>query len=480
MDEPAGRRRLVVGGVVGGAVVAALVLVGAFWWGGATGGREAGPPTADAPAGTPATMETVAGEWTYVTVPEGVPREGTGRIIFDDGQASSTLSCSYSSADMVWGPAGALRFERILSSRAACLLRDGTVIHGPDLLAVRSAVLVDDILHLRNAEGATVVELRRTDTEALGETPVTATNAHGSWDVVAFDGLSHTEVAAQDAYVTLDENGDATGDDGCNSFFADVTWGQPGELRLDSFGSTLIGCVPHTSVIGALQEVTSAVLLDPDTLHLRDAAGATVVELRRTGVDAETSAAVDGTWRVEDARFTIVGGRMHGVDRCNSMSGEVVRGDDGSLRFDELVVTAAGCGSRLGQALVDTRSAEVRDDDELALRAGEGTTLVELSRVHFPERAFVTALGDGTRIELVIADGRVRSPAGCDGLVGTYEATDDGTFAFEPGMARGGGCDRSGELAEELVAAVRWSGSPTTLDLWAADGTRLVHLGAAN
>ncbi|MDR6173808.1 heat shock protein HslJ [Nocardioides zeae] len=373
MDEPAGRRRLVVGGVVGGVVVAALVLLGALWWGGAAGGggREAGPPTADAPAGTPATMETVAGEWTYVTVPEGVPREGTGRIVFDDGRASSTLSCSYSSADMVWGPAGALRFERILSSRAACLLRDGTVIHGPDLLAVRSAVLVNDIL------------------------------------------------------------------------------------------------------------------------HLRDAAGATVVELRRTGADAETSAAVDGTWIVErvagevlphagDARITIAGDVASGVDVCNSTGGEVVRGDDGALRFEHVLTTLVGCGSRLGQTLVDTRSAVVRDGDELVLQAGDGTTLVELSRVQFPERTFVTALGDGTRIELVIADGRVSSPAGCDGLVGTYEAADDGTFAFEPGTARGGACDRSGELVEEFVAAVRWSGSPTTLDLWAADGTRLVHLGAAD
>ncbi|GAB3078820.1 META domain-containing protein [Nocardioides zeae] len=379
MDTAVDRRRLVRGLVAVGvaAVLVLLVLLGVLWWGGAAGGddREAGAATAGAPAetsgGTPATMATVTGEWTYVTVPDDDPREGTGRMVFEDERASSTLTCSYSTADMVWGPDGALRFEQVLSARTVCMTRDGEPLPGPDLLAVRSAVLVDGILHLRDAAGATVVELRRTDA----------------------------------------------------------------------------------------------------------AAGA--------------SAAVDGTWVVErvvgeelphagDARITIAADALRGVDVCNSVGGEVVRGDDGALRFGRVVTTLVGCGTRFGQTLVDTRSAEVRDGDELVLRAGDGTTLAELRRVHLPEGTFVTALGDGTRLEIVIADGRVSSPAGCDGLVGSYEAADDGTFAFEPGIGRGGACDRSGELVEELVAAVHWSGSPTTLDLWAADGTRLVHLGAAD
>lgn len=280
---------------------------------------------------------------------------------------------------------------------------------------------------------------------APAETPATATNARGSWDVVGFDGSSTTQAAEQDAQLTLGEDA-ASGDDGCNAFDARVVWGRPGEMRLDSFRSTYVGCFPHTSVLGSLQLVTGAVLLDPDTLHLRDAEGATVVELRRTGTTTETSADVDGTWVVErvvgeelphagDARITIAADALRGVDVCNSVGGEVVRGDDGALRFGRVITTLVGCGTRFGQTLVDTRSAEVRDGDELVLRAGDGMTLVELRRVRFPEGRFATALGDGTRVELLVADGGVSSPAGCDGLVGTYEAADDGTFAFEPGIA---------------------------------------------
>ncbi|HEY1133946.1 MAG TPA: META domain-containing protein [Nocardioides sp.] len=316
----------------------------------------------------------------------------------------------------------------------------------------------------------------------------------GEWEVVEIDSRLPWEETNNLLTFTPDE---VSGTVGCNLTSADIVWGADGAIEIGPVFSTRTACIgpDGPAPVIALSSVVRAHLVDADTLELRDADGSTLAVLRRTapptplpdGVVPATSTSAAGSWTVEEvhderarqeaggAHLDLEGATMRGFDSCNSIGSTLTWGEHGALRFGSLATTLAGCSGRLGSSLDLVRSAALTADGRLVLQDAEGATVVVLRRAPFPDGTW--AVADDVATELVVADGAVRSVHGCDGLVGSYTAEPDGAFTFEPGMARGGACDASGDLVDEFLAATRWTGSSSSgLRLLDADGLLLLAL----
>ncbi|WP_350348120.1 META domain-containing protein [Agromyces sp. G08B096] len=181
--------------------------------------------------------------------------------------------------------------------------------------------------------------------------------------------------------LSLTEDGGLTGTDGCNRLTG--TWELDDDgIEFGDLASTRMFCEGVDTWLSAADRAT----IEGDVMTVFGDDDTELGTLERTsdtpatepaggasdGGASGAAAAFIGTWGTADATqphlVIAADGRVTGSDGCNSMGGRWELDDDGTLEFDEMVMTLMACPggdqtlNRLDSATVDGDTLTVLDD----------------------------------------------------------------------------------------------------------------------
>jgi heat shock protein HslJ len=179
-------------------------------------------------------------------------------------------------------------------------------------------------------------------------------------DGMTVDGEPYVLVTDPTIEFSADGAG-VSGLSGCNTFFASVDYGSPGELAIDELASTLMGCeddlvAEQGLVFNQALQLLTAYQVDGDRLTLAGSGGAVEIAALSREVAIPTAALGGTRWHAisfttglfvrQPAGLTItldvVAGTFQGNDECNDFGGTVTVDGD-SITFDDIAGTAIAC-----------------------------------------------------------------------------------------------------------------------------------------
>jgi heat shock protein HslJ len=192
--------------------------------------------------------------------------------------------------------------------------------------------------------------------------------ANGQWQVqsLTVNGQAVSLVPTAMPTIQFDQSGKATGNAGCNSFFADYTVSGPNGVSFSSIGSTKMACAEgmteETQFLQALEAAKQASLAD-QSLELRSEDGQTIVKLvnQPAAVNPEGGDLAGTKWvltQIENKTDSTVtsapaqnvptlefsdDGKISGNGGCNGFGGNYVAGEGSSLKLTEIISTLMAC-----------------------------------------------------------------------------------------------------------------------------------------
>jgi len=217
-----------------------------------------------------------------------------------------------------------------------------------------------------------------------------------------------------------------------------------------------------------------------------------VLDLSTLGTGSTGSA--QATLRLEN-------GVAAGTDGCNQFNGGYTL-DGENLSFEKLATTQMMCSPELDAAsrkvlagLAATKSYAI-DGSTLTLKDKDGKTALTydeasatglvgewqiIAYLDESKQAFASTLADPTSTITFAADGTVSGNAGCNDFSGTYSA-DATSITFSPLITTRKACEPAEVMTQEalvvagLQEATTWQTTANGIDLFRADGTRVISL----
>lgn len=191
---------------------------------------------------------------------------------------------------------------------------------------------------------------------------------NGQWQVqsLTVNGQAVSLIPTAMPTIQFDQSGKATGNAGCNSFFANYAVSGPNGVSFSSIGSTKMACAEgmteETQFLQALESAKQASLAD-QSLELRSEDGQTVMKLvnQPTASDPQGDDLTDSKWvltQIENKTDGVItsapaqnvptleftdDGKISGNGGCNGFGGLYEVGDGNSLKLSEIMSTLMAC-----------------------------------------------------------------------------------------------------------------------------------------
>ncbi|MCS5734652.1 META domain-containing protein [Herbiconiux daphne] len=253
--------------VLAAAAVAASVALTACASGAGSGNPGSGGSSGSGSGGLadaePATAQTMVSAW--VTGDDYEAPDVPFLAFADDGTWTGSDGCNGARGRWAVAADGSLTTSSGMQTLIACA---GAALPS-SLHDARVALIAGDDLVLADAEGTPIVTLVAAPE---GTVPDAAAAVTGTWSAGPLAGTG------AEAYLTLTDDFEVSGSDGCNSLAGTWSEGDDGTVVLSSMISTLIGCE------GAEPWLTRAgsLTIEGDTATVLDASGTEIGTLTRT------------------------------------------------------------------------------------------------------------------------------------------------------------------------------------------------------